>query len=101
MWHAILQFVLHYTGAGNVSGKWYGFWSGFGSDLGEFAIVGAIGQLAYTQARKHNCHEPGCWRIGLRTTAAGDHMCHKHHPDGRLTHAEIIARHEAAQSQEL
>jgi hypothetical protein len=47
---------LHVLGLDNLSGRWYGFWSGIGSDLGEFAIVGAL-------YHHLNCHEEGCWRI--------------------------------------
>ena len=82
----------------NGSGPYYGFWSGFGSDLAEFAIVGGIATGLYTFLRKHNCHTTGCWRVGLRHTAAGDIVCHRHHPEGRLTHADIIARHHAAKA---
>ena len=32
-----------HTGAINESGLYYGFWSGFGSDIEEFSILGATG----------------------------------------------------------
>ena len=32
-----------HTGTVNEPGPYYGFWSGFGSDLEEFGILGAIG----------------------------------------------------------
>src|SRR5262245_55206107 len=32
-----------HTGTVNEPGPYYGFWSGFGSDLAEFSILGAIG----------------------------------------------------------
>lgn len=53
VWH----FLLWVTGVSNVSGRWYGFWSGFGSDLPIF------GGLAL-YLRHHNCHQQGCWRPG-------------------------------------
>ena len=53
-----------HTGTVNEPGPYYGFWSGFGSDLEEFGILGAIGAAIYSLFRKYNCHEPGCWRIG-------------------------------------
>jgi hypothetical protein len=67
---------LHYTGSDNVSGRWYGFWSGFGGDLG---ILAAIGYYL----RRHNCHARGCWRIGLRAHEDGLMFCHHHHPAER------------------
>ena len=60
------------------SGNWYGFWSGFGSDVAEFAIVGAL----YASVRKHNCHVHGCWRVGrLPVDGTAWTVCRKHHPD--------------------
>jgi hypothetical protein len=53
----------------NGTGPYYGFWSGFGSDLGELAIAGAL-------VRMVNCHEKGCWRFGL--FYKGHVVCHKH-----------------------
>jgi hypothetical protein len=54
----VLEFdvVRHWTaihiGSIKETGPFYGFWSGFGSDLGEGAI--AVG--VYTGVRKVNCH---------------------------------------------
>jgi hypothetical protein len=56
-------FQVH-TGTINEPGPYYGFWSGFGSDLEEFGILGAVGAGLYSLVRKYNCHEPGCWRVG-------------------------------------
>ena len=39
-------FQVH-TGINNESGSYYGFWSGFGSDIEEFGILGAIGAGIY------------------------------------------------------
>lgn len=90
LWH----WLLHYTGSDNVSGPWYGFWSGFGSDLSEVALVGAmLGML-----RKHNCEVHRCWRLGRHTTAAGHKVCRKHHPDGHLTAGEVQRAHGRAKA---
>ena len=51
------------------NGRMYNFWSGFGSDLGEAAIVAAI-------ARHINCAHHGCWRLGHHIN--GHVLCHKH-----------------------
>lgn len=73
MFHAIWIFFLHVTGSDNVSGPWYGFWSGFAGDL-------AIVALPITYLRHKNCHYKGCWRLGRHPK---DHyvFCGKHHPD--------------------
>lgn len=59
-----MNFVLHWlavhTGTDAPGSKWYNFWSGFGSDLGELTLVG----MAYAAFRHINCHTSGCWRIG-------------------------------------
>jgi hypothetical protein len=81
--------LLRVLGIDDVSGPWYAFWSGFGSDLGEFAIAGAlIGMI-----RKNNCEVHGCWRLGRHATAAGHHVCRKHHPDGHLTAESVRQAH--------
>lgn len=88
IWH----WLLHVTGADNVSGPWYGFWSGFGSDLGEMAIVGAV-------VRMVNCHAKGCWRVGLHHVAGtGFKVCGKHHPTNGNSAEHIAAAHTKASS---
>lgn len=73
LWHLFL----HLTGSDNVSGPWYGFWSGFAGDI---PVLG-IGVVLW---RRHNCHEPGCWRIQFRAHPddEGHVVCRKHHPRG-------------------
>lgn len=72
------------TGTSNESGPYYGFWSGFGSDLGEVTLFGVI----IAGYRKINCHSKGCWRIGH----------HDHEQDGvtyklcRICHPGITKR---------
>jgi hypothetical protein len=84
-----------HTGTINEPGPYYGFWSGFGSDLAEFSILGAIGTAVYQLVKKYNCHEPGCWRIGNHPAAGGQFLlCYRHHPDyqGRRPTHEVIER---------
>jgi hypothetical protein len=88
-----------HTGTVNESGPYYGFWSGFGSDLAEFGILGAIGTGIYQLVKKYNCHEPGCWRVGTHPAAGGQFLlCYRHHPDFkgvRPTHDVIVQMHRA------
>src|SRR5260370_15978222 len=58
-----------HTGTINEPGPYYGFWSGFGSDIEEFGILGAVGAGIYQLVKKYNCHEPGCWRVGQHPPA--------------------------------
>ena len=84
-----------HTGTVNESGPYYGFWSGFGSDLEEFGIFGAIGAAVYQLVKKYNCHEPGCWRLGQHSAAGGQFLlCYRHHPDyqGKKPTHELIER---------
>ena len=39
-----------------MSGRWYGWWSGAGSDIGELAIAGAIITAARRAAKRHIQH---------------------------------------------
>ena len=94
-----------HTGTINESGPYYGFWSGFGSDLAEFSILGAIGTAAYQLFKKYNCPEPRCWRVGTHPAAGGQFLlCYRHHPDYRgkkPTHdlIEQLHRQHVAQQQ--
>jgi hypothetical protein len=77
------------------AGPYYGFWSGFGSDLAEISILGAIGTGVYEVVKKFNCHQPRCWRVGNHPAAGGQFMlCYRHHPDyqGRRPGTELIER---------
>lgn len=74
-----MNWLLHVLGVDDVSGRWYAFWSGFGSDIGEVAILGSL--LAIV--RKHNCHIHHCWRVGrLPVDGTPWSVCRKHHPTG-------------------
>jgi len=74
IWHWFLAVTGTHIPPGQYS-NWYNFFSGFGSDLGEVAIVGGLIQIY----RKHNCHQKGCWRIGKHSV--GHYVvCSKHHP---------------------
>jgi hypothetical protein len=91
-----------HTGTVNESGPFYGFWSGFGSDLTEFGVIGVIATGVYQLVRKFNCHEPGCWRVGTHPAAGGQFLlCYRHHPDfaGKKPTSDVIRRlHEQNQS---
>jgi hypothetical protein len=84
-----------HTGMVNEPGPYYGFWSGFGSDLTEFAIIGTIATGVYQLVKKYNCHHPGCWRVGNHAAAGGQFsLCYRHHPDyqGKKPTHELIQR---------
>lgn len=89
LWH----WVEVHTGTVNEIGPYYGFWSGFGSDIGEVAIIGAV-LAAY---RKHNCHVTRCWRIAKHPVEGTPFCtCRKHHPDtpdGPITADHVRAAH--------
>lgn len=90
----ILWIILHWLaihlGTENESGVWYGFWSGFGSDIQEFGILAAMVLLF----RKHNCHVRHCWRISKHALDGTPYvLCRKHHPevpDKAPTHKQIL-----------
>jgi hypothetical protein len=60
--------LAHVLGLDEPTGRWYLWWSGPGSDLGELAIVAVV-------YHHLNCHEPRCWRIARHRM---DGRCRKH-----------------------
>lgn len=85
IWH----WILTVTGANNTSGTWYGFWSGFGSDLTEFVIFAGFIKLY----RHHNCTIKGCPRIGHHPIDGTPYKtCHKHATP--TCHAQLFRQHE-------
>ncbi len=84
---AYFDFLRHWTAihSGTIyspnSPVYYNFWSGFGSDLGEATLIGAVSVGLYTGLRKVNCHTKGCWRIGhYPLEGTPYHLCPRHHP---------------------
>lgn len=67
-----------HTGTVNEPGPYYGFWSGFGSDIGEIALLGAI----IATYKHHNCAVPRCYRIAHKKYEIKEtkqYVCRKHH----------------------
>lgn len=62
-----------------LTGLGYQWWSGIGSDLGEYAIASSIFASAYGAYRRHNCHVQGCWRTQWKAHGT-DMLCKHHHP---------------------
>lgn len=91
----MLGWLAHVAGLTNLSGPWYGFWSGFAGDL---PLFGGL-WLLY---RRHTCHARRCWRLGLHHID-GTHftVCHRHHPEHHgsrpYTAAQITQAHKEAQ----
>jgi len=83
--------------------KYYNFWSGFGSDLGEATLISAVGIGVYTGVRKVNCHTKGCWRIGHHTLDGTPYILCKHHhphvPSKGATHEHILEQHRRHEEQ--
>ena len=63
-----------HTGTVNEAGPYYGFWSGFGSDLGEATLLGTVFGVYWHKT----CHNDKCWRLSHHTTAEGHRLCKKH-----------------------
>ena len=90
-------FALHTGILNGGPDKYYNFWSGFGSDLGEVTLITAVGIGVYTGVRKVNCHTRGCWRIGHHRLDGTPYiLCRHHHPDVPSTgasHEHILEQH--------
>ena len=76
---------------------YYNFWSGFGSDLGEATLIGAVSVGVYTFVRRANCHAKRCWRIGhFPLEGTPYHLCKHHHPGvptRGASHQQILEQH--------
>ena len=84
-----MYWLSHFLGLDNLSGPYYGFWSGVGSDLAEVTLVGAM----LTLVRKYNCHVKWCWRVGRHPVEGTTYtVCRRHHPEGKPTAADIQAK---------
>jgi len=96
MLHAILHWLSIHTGTSVKPSPsvFYNFWSGFGSDLGEAAIL--VGMVHF--ARHANCGVKGCWQFSRHEydmDGVKHKLCRKHHPhvDGPVTAAQVAAHH--------
>lgn len=70
-----MTWLAHVLGLDDASGPFYLFWSGICANL---SMVGA----AVTLVRKHNCHQPWCWRIGHYPEEGTPYQkCGRHHPE--------------------
>lgn len=95
-----MNWAVHLMGIDNPVGRWELFWSGFGSCLTEFALLG--GMVAFY--RRHTCHVDSphfCWRWGAHPVAGTPfRACKRHHPavPERVTADHIAAAHADAQT---
>ena len=91
----MLHWLLHYLGMDSASGPAYLAWSGWGSDIAEVALLGAV----FGAWHRVNCHVKGCFRIGRQHVAGTTFVtCRRHHPDDKPTAAHVAAAHEAAKA---
>lgn len=96
--HLLLHWLAVHTGTVNESGPYYGFWSGFGSDIGEGSIL--VGMIA--AYRHHNCHVKGCLRLGRQVEGTPYIACPAHHPEHRsrrrsVSLHELLSAHKEGQ----
>jgi hypothetical protein len=97
-WLPFQHWLAIHTGTDNEPGPYYGFWSGFGSDIGEVALVGAV----FAVYKRHNCHRRWCWRFGhydftneqTGLTYKLCRKCHPDHPGRRLSQRHIDRIHQ-------
>lgn len=83
-WH---WFEIHTGTARGGPDPYYNFWSGFGSDMGEYAIASSLIVGIVAAYRRHQCQEPTCWWLGKHPTHDGTFiLCRRHHPD--LAHTD-------------
>lgn len=76
----------------------YNFWSGFGSDIGEFAIVTAIIGSSIKVYQHTRCHVDGCNKYASHPFQHYK-LCRDHHPavPSKISHLHIVKLHKEAQ----
>src|SRR5260370_17422550 len=83
-YHSWQFWLAHATGSYDTPGvaHHYNFFSGFGSDLGEYTIAAGILGHVVVIWRAHTCHAAWwCWRSPRYQLGDSPHMlCHPHHP---------------------
>jgi hypothetical protein len=93
-WRFVIVHVSQETGTTSGSSRSYQFWSGFGANFGEIAVIGGL----VTLVRHHNCHVKGCWRLGKHEVDGTPYkVCAIHHPTipaGEVTEAHIKEAHD-------
>jgi hypothetical protein len=91
------HWIAVHSGTVNESGPYYGFWSGFGSDLGEATLVGGLITIVLGAWHHHNCHTKSCWRLGRPVEGTPYVACHRHHPahDGDSRNVPVEQIHQA------
>jgi len=87
-----MHWLSHFLGMDDLSGPFYGWWSGAGSDLSELGILATL----IAHVRHINCEVHGCWHLGRHMTNAGHTVCRRHHPDGAPTASDVTTAHENA-----
>lgn len=97
----ILHWFLHYTGSDNVSGPWYGFFSGFGSDLTELALLGAaVAVITRTvQSIRARAEQHHLERLAQATAHHNElkHQAERHHQQ----HMDQAQQHHDALKEQL
>ena len=94
-WHPVEYWIAHETGSYDTPGTAhdYNFFSGFGSDLGEYVIIDSIFSHTAMLWKMHTCHlHWWCWRSGSFQLGSTPYkLCHHHHPDDHPTVQEAVA----------
>jgi hypothetical protein len=99
LWFPLQHWLAIHTGTDDEGGPFYGFFSGFGSDFGEYTLAAS----ALAVWKRFSCHTWWCPRHGhydFTDLAAGltyklCRHCHPAHPGHRLTRRRIHRIHHA------
>jgi hypothetical protein len=96
-YHSWQHWISYGTGSYDTPGvaHHYNFFSGFGSDLGEYTIVASLAGNIAVVWRAHTCQRFWwCWRHPAAVLEGTQYrLCHRHHPDGIPGVAEAVRRH--------
>ena len=105
VWFPVQHWIAQHLGIGTskLALFWYTFWSGFGSDIGEYVIAGSIFAGLMHVVTRTNCQVGGTFPHGCKLPALHEvevdgikrRVCHKHSGHPTLHHTDELGLHHA------
>ena len=80
-----------HTGTDNEPGPFYGFWSGFGSDLSELALLAGVAGASSDATTATSTGAGASAATSVEGTPYT--VCRSHHPEGHVSESDVRKRY--------